>query len=95
MKHSEFIRVLAKDLDSSQIEARRVLEAFLRSFYYGLIRDGRLDIRELGILRVLDTPAREMRSGITGKVHLVPASKRTSFHMAPALRRALREGAEE
>lgn len=90
MRHTEFIRVLAGDLGTSQKEARRILEAFLGAFYLGLARDDRLDIHGLGSFKVTESPARMMRSGITGQTTLVPGSKRTSFHMAAPLRRALR-----
>jgi nucleoid DNA-binding protein len=90
LKHSEFLKALANDLETSRKEARRILEAFLRSAYFGLIRDGHLEIKEFGILRVIETPEREMTSGITGEDMKFKKSKRTTFRMAAKLRRALK-----
>lgn len=90
MKHTEFVRVLARDLGTSRKEARRLLDGFLRAFYLGLARDERLEVHGLGTFKVHESPPRTMRSGITGESSLVPGSKRTSFRMAAPLRRALR-----
>jgi nucleoid DNA-binding protein len=90
MIHNEFIRVLASDLGTSQKEARRLVEAVVGVIYLGLARDARLEIHGLGRFKITESPARMMRSGITGETSLVPGSKRTTFSMAAPLRRALR-----
>ena len=103
MKHSEFVKALAADLqtvkgDDKPVtleEARQVLKAFTRSFYYAMVRYGHLDLKQIGIFRVLENAERKMTSGLPGlkgqKIE-VPASKRTTFKMAAALKRELKGG---
>ena len=89
MKHSEFIRELAKDLGVSIEKARDVHESVVRTLYLGLARDGEVRVDEFGTFR---TKWFRGRADVTptGKATKVPPFARVDFRMAEAMKRALR-----
>lgn len=90
MLHSELLEKMANDLGGEKA-AREALDAFISAVWLGLHRDGKVEIRDLGVIAVRDTPARKFRDIHSGELRESRPSKQGLYRLSAPLRRSLKE----
>lgn len=88
MKHSELIRSMAAELGSIA-KAEVAHDAFVRAFYLGIAREGKVSVKDVGTFRLTIVKGGR-QDNLLGGSDKARTSHRVNFRMASALKRALR-----
>jgi nucleoid DNA-binding protein len=75
----EIIELVSKRTTTRKSHTRAIIESSLDVFLDILTDEGRIEIRNFGVFRVKDTPARIGRNPVTKEVADVPARKIVQF----------------
>src|SRR6267143_271703 len=75
MTKAEFVESLANTLNQTKSESERVLEAVVDVLKQALQRGEKIDLRGLGVFKVLETKPRQARNPRTGEALSIPAKK--------------------
>lgn len=67
----------------------RVIDLFLEEVIEVLVREGRLELRDFGVWRTVDLPARVGRNPATGEAVDIPASTHVRFKAGKHMRERL------
>ena len=79
MTKKEIIELVADRTKTRKSHTRAVVESALEVFVDILTNEGRIEIRNFGVFKVKDTPARIGRNPVTKEVADVPARKIIQF----------------
>jgi integration host factor subunit beta len=75
----EIIELVSERTNTRKSHARAIIESSLEVFLDILTAEGRIEIRNFGVFKVKDTPARIGRNPVTKEVADVPARKIVQF----------------
>ncbi len=89
MKYAELVERYAGRRGATKKAAGEEIEAVVSEVAEALAESGEVTVRGLGTLKLVRSPARELRSGITGRTTLVPGSFRIALKSCASLRRRI------
>jgi nucleoid DNA-binding protein len=75
----EIIEAVSEKTNTKKAHSRAIVESVLDVFIEILASEGRIEIRNFGVFKVKDTPARIGRNPVTREVADVPARKIIQF----------------
>ena len=80
---------VAAATDSTKRQTDAIIERFLVELAATLAAEGRLELRDFGVFRTVDLPARTARNPQTGDPVEVPAATHVRFKAGKAMRERL------
>lgn len=86
MNHSELVKTLAKETESTQASVKLVLERLQETIKQELLNNAKFELKDVGTFKILDTAARTGRNPATGESIEIPAGKRIKFKAAKGLK---------
>ena len=72
-----------------QTHVDRAVDRFLEELIDALVRDGRIELRNFGVFRTVDLPARVGRNPATGEPVDIPASTHVRFRAGKLMKEKL------
>ncbi len=95
MTKKEIIEIISEETNTKKSHSRAVVESVLDVFVDVLASEGRIEIRNFGVFKVKDTPARIGRNPVTKEVADVPARKIIQFKAGKTMKQVVNEGTPE
>jgi len=87
----EIIEQVSEVTDTKKNHSRAIIESVLDVFVEILASEGRIEIRNFGVFKVKDTPARIGRNPVTKEVADVPARKIIQFKAGKVMKQLVNE----
>lgn len=85
----DLIKEVANKLNLSEKETKEVVEQFLETMIDTLIKDGRLELRGLGVFEIRQRKAKTVRNIKTGKLCLVKAYNGVEYKTSQVIKKKL------
>ena len=79
MTKADVIARIASQTGMTKTDVKMVVEGFIESVKYSLVKNDRLEIRGFGTFHLTDRAARKARNPRTGEEVMIPARKRPTF----------------
>ena len=89
MKKKELIAGIAKEANVSEVEAGKVLAAFIKVTQEALKADDKVQITGFGTFEVVTREAREGRNPFSGEAMQIPASRAPRFKAGKSFKDAI------
>lgn len=89
MKKKELIAGIAKEANVSEVEAGKVLAAFIKVTQEALKADDKVQITGFGTFEVVTREAREGRNPFSGETMQIPASRAPRFKAGKSFKDAI------
>jgi DNA-binding protein HU-beta len=90
---SELAAKIAETNDISKVQAKTLVEAFLKELIAEAVAGAEIALPGFGKFKVKETPEREGRNPANGEKIVIAASKKLTFAPAKAVKDALNGGA--
>lgn len=86
MTKKSMVNRIAVETRTPKVRVARIVDLFLQEMIDELVRDGRLELRGFGVLKVVDIEARDGRNPKTGDTVHIPAAKHVRFKASKNMR---------
>lgn len=87
MNFTQLVKAVAGDLGNKR-RAKKAIQAVARGIFYGLARDGRVAVKNLGIFNLVEFQPQRFNEGEEGD--LPERSVRVSFRQAESMKTAMK-----
>jgi DNA-binding protein HU-beta len=89
MTKAELIAAIASESGLTQAQAKKALEATIKTMTRQLAQGGKVELTGFGSFRVLEMAERKGRNPQTGTSMVIPAQKRPDFNYSSVLKKAI------